>query len=133
MDFIQDNTTVMIHSYSRVVMMLLLKAAALNRRFRVLVTEARPTSRGYQAAQNLRKNGIPTTVILDAAVGHYIEKVDMVLVGAEGVVENGGIINQVRGPQAMLAHGRVRLDRNLLDSGHGQGSRHSVLCRRRKL
>lgn len=34
-------------------------------------------------------------MILDAAVGHYIEKVDMVLVGAEGVVENGGIINQI--------------------------------------
>lgn len=95
MDFIQDDSTVMIHSYSRVVMMLLLKAAAINRRFKVIVTEARPTSRGYQAAQMLRKHGVPATVILDAAVGYYIEKVDMVLVGAEGVVENGGIINQV--------------------------------------
>ena len=34
-------------------------------------------------------------MILDAAVGYIIEKVDMVLVGAEGVVESGGIINQV--------------------------------------
>ncbi len=46
MDFIQDNMTIMIHSYSRVVMMLLIKAAQMNRRFRVIVTEARPTSRG---------------------------------------------------------------------------------------
>lgn len=46
-DFIQDDAVIMIHSYSRVVMMLLLKAAAMNRRFQVLVTEARPTSRGY--------------------------------------------------------------------------------------
>lgn len=43
----------------------------------------------------LRKSGIPATLILDAAVGYFIEKVDMVLVGAEGVVENGGVINQV--------------------------------------
>jgi len=43
----------------------------------------------------LRAAGIPTTIILDAAVGYVIDKVDMVLVGAEGVVENGGLINQI--------------------------------------
>jgi translation initiation factor eIF-2B subunit alpha len=95
MDFIQDNTTILIHSYSRVVMMLLFRAAAMNRRFTVFVTEARPTSRGFKAVQALQEHGIPATAILDAAVGYYIEKVDLVLVGAEGVVENGGIINQV--------------------------------------
>ena len=45
-DFVRDDTTVMIHSFSRVVMMLLLKAAEKNRRFKVLVTEARPACRG---------------------------------------------------------------------------------------
>jgi len=39
--------------------------------------------------------GIPTTVIVDAAMGYYMEKVDMVVVGAEGVVENGGIVNKI--------------------------------------
>lgn len=39
--------------------------------------------------------GIPTTVILDSAVGFYMEQTDMVIVGAEGVVENGGIVNSV--------------------------------------
>lgn len=86
----------MVHSYSRVVMALLLKAASMNRRFQVYVAEARPTSRGFRAAQVLRQHGVPATVILDSAIGYYIDKVDMVLVGAEGVVENGGIINQVR-------------------------------------
>ena len=43
----------------------------------------------------LQSHGIPATVILDSAVGYYIQKVDMVIVGAEGVVENGGIINQI--------------------------------------
>ena len=84
-------------------MMLLLKAAALNRRFNVLVTEARPTSQGHLAADTLRKAGVEASVILDAAVGYYIQKVDMVLVGAEGVVENGGIINQVSLPDPSLA------------------------------
>lgn len=95
-DFIQDDSTILIHSYSKVVLTLLLKAASSsNRRFKVLVTEARPNSRGIKAAKKLQQNGIPATVILDSAVGYYIGKCNMVLVGAEGVVENGGIINQI--------------------------------------
>lgn len=76
-------------------MHILLKAASLNRRFQVYITESRPTSLGKKALQNLLDAGIPSKLILDASVGFYIEKVDMVLVGAEGVVENGGIINQI--------------------------------------
>lgn len=45
--------------------------------------------------RNLTKLGISCTVILDSAVGYVIEKVDMVMVGAEGVAESGGIINKV--------------------------------------
>ena len=37
--------------------------------------------------------GIPCTVILDSAVAYMISKVDLVLTGAEGVVESGGILN----------------------------------------
>lgn len=38
---------------------------------------------------------IPCKLILDAAIGFYMEEVDIVLVGAEGLVENGGILNKV--------------------------------------
>ena len=44
---------------------------------------------------DLQEMGIPSVLILDAAVGYILEKVDLVLVGAEGVVESGGIINKV--------------------------------------
>ena len=46
-------------------------------------------------AHELQKCGIHCTVILDSAVGYIMEQVDMVMVGAEGVVESGGIINKV--------------------------------------
>ena len=49
----------------------------------------------YAAADELLRAGVPVTLILDSAVGYIMEKVDLVLVGAEGVVENGGIINKV--------------------------------------
>ncbi len=37
--------------------------------------------------------GIPAILVPDAAVGFIMEKVDLVMVGAEAVVESGGIIN----------------------------------------
>ncbi|CAI2174822.1 7616_t:CDS:2 [Funneliformis geosporum] len=90
--FIKDDATILIHSYSRVVMLLLQQAAARKKRFKVYVTESRPTSLGVQSTKILRKAGIPATVILDTAVGYIIDKVDAVFVGAEGVVENVAVV-----------------------------------------
>jgi len=84
-------------------MALVLHAARHNRRFRVLITEARPTCKGYEAARELEEAGIQASVVLDAAVGYYMDQVDCVLVGAEGVVENGGIINQVLLPEKIFS------------------------------
>ncbi|XP_065539950.1 translation initiation factor eIF2B subunit alpha-like [Lathamus discolor] len=65
------------------------------KQFSVYVTELQPDQAGKKMAKALRKLNIPVTVILDAAVVHIMEKTDLVLVGAEGVVENGGIINKI--------------------------------------
>lgn len=43
----------------------------------------------------LRQEGIPCTVVLDSAVAYIIHKVDMCLIGAEGVAESGGLFNAV--------------------------------------
>jgi translation initiation factor eIF-2B subunit alpha len=48
-----------------------------------------------KAVEELREAGIPCRAVLDSAVGYIMDKVDMVFVGAEGVVENGGVINQI--------------------------------------
>ncbi|TNN27978.1 Translation initiation factor eIF-2B subunit alpha [Liparis tanakae] len=53
------------------------------------------SARVRQMADALRNLNVPVTVVLDAAVGYVLEKVDLVIVGAEGVVESGGIINKV--------------------------------------
>lgn len=45
--------------------------------------------------RDLQKLGIECTVILDCAVGSIMEQIDTVLVGSEGVMESGGIINKV--------------------------------------
>lgn len=93
--FIKDGSTVLIHSYSRVVLAVLSKAAARNKRFRVYITESRPNGSGLKSKRVLERHGIPCCMLLDVAVGYAIQKTDMVLVGAEGIVENGGLINQI--------------------------------------
>nr|KAG5687761.1 hypothetical protein BaRGS_014850 [Batillaria attramentaria] len=93
--FVTDGATILLHGYSRVVMRVLKEATAAQKHFRVYVTQSLPDGAGQRAYAELTALDIPTTVILDASVGYIMEKVDMVLVGAESVVENGGIINKI--------------------------------------
>lgn len=86
---------VLVHGRSRVVAAVLKHAAQQGKRFSVIVTEGRPAGSGYAAARELLDANIPCTLVLDSAVGYVMERVDLVLVGAEGVVESGGIINLV--------------------------------------
>lgn len=59
------------------------------------VTEGRPNGAGYTAAQTLKEAGVPVTLVLDSGMGYAMEKADLVLVGAEAVTENGGIISKI--------------------------------------
>ena len=90
--FIRDGCTILVHGYSRVVVHLLTQRAK-TANFSVLVTEGRPVGAGRSVAEALRASGISCDTILDAAVGYMMGKVDMCLVGAEGVVESGGVVN----------------------------------------
>ncbi|XP_067133280.1 translation initiation factor eIF2B subunit alpha [Centruroides vittatus] len=93
--FILDNCTVLTHSCSRVVYQTLVEAFEAKKRFHVYVTESCPNRNGLQMCEWLKDKGIPYTLILDAAIGYIMEKIDLVLVGAEGIVESGGIINKI--------------------------------------
>uniref|UniRef100_H2YWQ4 Translation initiation factor eIF2B subunit alpha n=1 Tax=Ciona savignyi TaxID=51511 RepID=H2YWQ4_CIOSA len=93
--FIKDGAVILTHSYSRVVACVLKQAAESKKRFTVYVTQSCPDKSGFEMAEKLRGYSIPVVTILDAAAGYILEKVDVVLVGAEGVVENGGIINKI--------------------------------------
>lgn len=93
--FIRPGCTVLCHGHSRVALAVLRRAAASGTRFSVIVTEGRPDETGLAMARALSESRTPVTVILDAGVGYVMERVDMVLVGAEAVVENGGVINKL--------------------------------------
>ncbi|KAH9502458.1 Translation initiation factor [Bulinus truncatus] len=93
--FIDDGATILTHCHSRVVLEVMKAAANQKKRFTVYVTESSPDKSGYEMEKELTKLGIPTFVILDLGIGYIMEKVQLVMVGAEGVMESGGIINKI--------------------------------------
>ncbi|KAE8738292.1 hypothetical protein FOCC_FOCC016230 [Frankliniella occidentalis] len=93
--FIVDGCKILTHSKSRVVLQTMKEAAKANKRFTVYVTCSSPDESGRLMCKELDAANIPCTLILDSTMGYVMEQVDMVMVGAEGVVESGGIINKV--------------------------------------
>ena len=77
------------------------------KRIEVIVTETRPLLQGARlTAWELKREGIPVTVITDGAVGYVMtdRKVDVVLVGADRIAANGDVANKIGTyPIAVLA------------------------------
>lgn len=93
--FIARNTRILIHARSMTVLACLRNAHLASKNIFVYVTESRPDSSGRQMCDFLTKEGIKNQLIMDASISIYLEKVDMVMVGAEGVCSSGGILNKV--------------------------------------
>ncbi|KAH9854139.1 nagb/rpia/CoA transferase-like protein [Lenzites betulinus] len=99
--FIKDDSVILTHSHSRVVLKALLHAHK-TKRISVYVTESRPRGLGLKTYEALTAAGIPCTVVLDSAVAYVMDQVDFVLVGSEAVVESGGLINYVGSNQMAI-------------------------------
>lgn len=111
--FVRDGSTVLTFGGSRVVGAVLQAAAENcmgNVRFRVIYVlgpkdrtgkhgtgndNVDKSPEGCRIVSDLRSRGVPIATIPDSAVGYALGGVDMVIVGAEGVVESGGIISRL--------------------------------------
>ncbi|OTA58387.1 putative translation initiation factor eIF-2B alpha subunit [Hypoxylon sp. EC38] len=114
-EYIRDGYTILTHGGSRVVGTLLARAAEsvpgdARRRFKVIyiVSDARRAS-SLSAISGLRDRGIQVAIIPESAAAYCMSKVNMVLVGAEAVTANGGIISRMGTYQlALLAQARKK-------------------------
>jgi len=95
LEFIKNGITILVHGCSKVVEHVLLSAASKGIRFSVICTETRPGCDGYDMYEALNGNIPELKIVVDSAIAYVMEQVDIVLVGAEAVVENGGIINRI--------------------------------------
>ena len=92
---IKNRMNILVHGFSQTVLHALLHAHTKGLNFKVFVTECRPDNSGEMFANKLNDFGIANELILDNSVGFFMEKIDCVVVGADAVVENGGIINKI--------------------------------------
>ena len=73
-------------------------AVEQGKRVEVLADETRPRCQGARlTAWELMRDGIPVTLIVDSAAGHFMRlgKVNLVLVGADRVAANGDVANKI--------------------------------------
>lgn len=101
--FVKNGATILTYGGSRCVGGVLLRAAAADAGprgemidFRVIyVMNKVDEAESQKTIDGLRAKGIPVAQVSEAAVGYCMQKVNAVFVGAEGVVESGGIISRL--------------------------------------
>ncbi|KAL8938526.1 MAG: hypothetical protein Q9211_003159, partial [Gyalolechia sp. 1 TL-2023] len=106
-ELVRDGETVLTAGRSRVVAAVLDAAADEGMRFWVIYIESGvdgASAKNNEMVKRLREKRILVAVIRPTAVAYSLGETTMMMVGAEGVVENGGIISQMGTYQlAMLA------------------------------
>lgn len=73
------------------------KAHELHKKIFVYTNETRPRLQGLLTAWELYHEGIPYTLIVDNAAGHFMKKkeIDLVIVGADRIATNGDFANKI--------------------------------------
>jgi ribose 1,5-bisphosphate isomerase len=94
-ELIQNGMTVFTHCNSSSVSQMLIKAKQTGKNFKVVCTETRPTFQGRITAQELTKNNIETTFIIDSASQTFISKADFIVVGADAITPEGNVVNKI--------------------------------------
>ena len=87
-------SSVLTHSRSSTVMAALQLATTHGRQLEVMCTESRPIYEGRVVAASLAEEDIKTTLITDSAAGHFMNQVDLVMVGADSV-STEGVVNKI--------------------------------------
>ena len=105
---VSSNSKILTHCHSSTVTNMLRKAKLNGKTFEVICTESRPVFQGRITAKELVELEIPTTMIVDSAVRHFINQVDFVVVGADAITSEGNIINKIGTSMVALAAKEAR-------------------------
>lgn len=106
---ISDGDVIMTHCNSNCALSIIKTAFKQGKHIEVYVTESRPMDQGLISTRQLLKAGVPTTLIVDSAVRHFIRDIDKVIVGADSIAANGAVINKIGTSQLALAAHEARV------------------------
>jgi ribose 1,5-bisphosphate isomerase len=76
---------------------------------KAFATESRPWRQGILTANQLSREGVDTTLIIDSAVRYIMKDMDAVVVGADTIASNGAVINKIGTSQLALAAHEARV------------------------
>jgi ribose 1,5-bisphosphate isomerase len=103
-----SGTKILTHCHSSAVTSILMNAKKEGINFQVICTESRPVYQGRITARELLDAGIETTMIVDSAVRSFLNKVDLVLVGADAITSEGNVINKIGTSQIAVMASEAR-------------------------
>jgi ribose 1,5-bisphosphate isomerase len=102
-EIIQDGYTIQTHCNSQEALAPIFEAHRQGKSIQVYATESRPWYQGHLTVRDLAEAKIPVTLIVDSAVRHYMDEIDLVLVGADTITAGGDLINKIGTAQVALA------------------------------
>ncbi len=102
------HSIILTHCHSSTVTGILQKAKLDGKSFEVVCTESRPVFQGRITAKEMLDAGIRTTMIVDSAVRHFMNQVDVVLVGADAITSEGNVVNKIGTSMVALAAKEAR-------------------------
>ena len=106
---IQDGDVIMTHCNSSAALSVIKTAFRQGKKFKVYATESRPWRQGILTVNELAKEGIDVTLIIDSAVRSVMKYVTKVFVGADTITSHGTLINKVGTSQVALAANEARV------------------------
>lgn len=102
---VSDGDVILTHCNSEAALSVIKTAYKKRKDIQVYVTESRPYYQGHISARALLKAGIPTTMIIDSSVRHFMREIDKVILGADSIAANGAVVNKIgTSTIALVAH-----------------------------
>lgn len=106
---IQDGDVILTHCNSSAALSVIKTAFRQGKKFRVYATESRPWRQGILTVNDLAKEGIDITLIIDSAVRTVMKSVTKVFVGADTITSHGTLVNKIGTSQLALAANEARV------------------------
>lgn len=106
---IQDGDVILTHCNSSAALGVIKTAFRQGKKFKVYATESRPWRQGVLTVNELAKEGIDVTLIIDSAVRSVMKFVTKVFVGADTITSHGTLINKVGTSQVALMANEARV------------------------
>jgi len=106
---IKDGSVILTHCNSSAALECIKVAHRNGKKIKVYATESRPWRQGILTVNELAKEGIDVTLIIDGAVRSVMKKIDIVIVGSDTITSNGTVINKIGTSQLALAANEARV------------------------